>query len=705
VNILRRALVGFKSFTMRWGYSRPSWWGASMGRTRVDYAGLVGDGRGNSIVAACLKWIGRTLPEAPMQVVRTEGDGSETVVRDHPLTVLLRRPNPYYSGAVLLEATASDLKATGDAYWLKQRSAAGRVVQLWWVPSTLIEPKWPDDGTVFISHYEYAPDGRSAPIRLKAPDPVDPAVTGDVVHFRNGIDPRNPRKGLSEIAALVREIATDDEAASFTASLLRNMAVPGMIIAPDDADTSVTQEDAEQIKAEAAARFGGDNRGSVMVMSAKVKVTPLSFSPQQMDMRVLRGIPEERISAMIGVPAAVVGLGSGLANTKVGATMAEMREQAFENVIIPTQRLIAGEVAAQLLPDLGNPATERVEFDLSEVRVLQPDLDALHKRLDTAVRGGWMTPNEARAQVDLDPLPGGDVVYVPIAVTPTDPAELVPPEPVDQPPPPAGLGEPPPLRALTQPPKGGGRLPEAKAGRRSLADGLTRLRARHHAGLERDLARYLDQQQARVLAALEQAKGHPLAEAKALDWSAVFDLLGETRSLTSLLQKWYRRVLGGVHALTEDALGASFDLDDPTTRAYLAEAGKQIGGITETTRAAIAAALQEGQAAGEGIPQLATRIQALTDFSRARAETISRTELGHAANSAALTTYRASDVVHGVEIFDGDGCGLRSHDDPQKANGVKLRLDQMADVPSLAHPRCVRAFGAITDPSELEGVA
>jgi hypothetical protein len=90
VNILRRALVGFKSFTMRWGYSRPSWWGASMGRTRVDYAGLVGDGRGNSIVAACLKWIGRTLPEAPMQVVRTEGDGSETVVRDHPLTVLLR---------------------------------------------------------------------------------------------------------------------------------------------------------------------------------------------------------------------------------------------------------------------------------------------------------------------------------------------------------------------------------------------------------------------------------------------------------------------------------------------------------------------------------------------------------------------------------------------------------------------------------------
>jgi HK97 family phage portal protein len=701
VTILQRLRVSVKQFAMRWGYSRPSWWGSGMGRTRVDYAGLVGDGRGNSVVAACLKWIGRTLPEAPMQVVRAGADGSEAVVRDHPLTVLLRRPNPYYSGAVLLEATASDLKATGDAYWLKRRSPAGRVVQVWWVPSTLIEPKWPDDGSAFISHYEYAPDGRSTPIRLAAPDPNDPARTGDVVHFRNGIDPRNPRKGLSEIAALVREIATDDEAASFTASLLRNMAVPGMIIAPDDADTSVTKEDAEQIKAEAAARFGGDNRGSVMVMSAKVKVTPLSFSPQQMDMRVLRGIPEERISAMIGVPAAVVGLGSGLANTKVGATMAEMREQAFENVIIPTQRLIAGEVAAQLLPDLGNPATERVEFDLSEVRVLQPDLDALHKRLDTAVRGGWMTPNEARAQVDLDPLPGGDVVYVPIAVTPTDPAELLPPEPVDQPPDQAlPLGEPLPLRALPQPAKGGGRLPQEKAGHRNLADGLTRLRARHHAGLEREVAHYLDAERGRVLTLLNATKGLAPHEVKALDWSDLFDVDRATRSLTKVLEKWYRKVLGGVHALSEDALGISFELDDSGTRRFLADAGAMIKDISEHTRADIARALQDGQAVGEGIPDLATRIQEMTAFNRARATTISRTELANSSNLAALHAYESSSVVVGVEIFDG-------HDDEpcRSLAGRRISLADARTLPAIGHPNCTRALGPITDASELEGVA
>jgi HK97 family phage portal protein len=692
VSLVSRLTASVKQFVMRFGYSRPAWWSSSLGRTRIDYAGAVGDGRGNSIVAACLAWVARTLPEAPVQVVRVGQDGAEEVVRDHPLTLLLRRPNPYYSGAVLLGATASDFKATGNAYWLKVRSAGGRVVQLWWVPSTLIEPKYPDDGTVFISHYDYTPGG--TPIRLAAPDPVDPTRTGDVVHFRNGVDPMNPRKGLSEIASLVREIATDDEAANFTAALLRNMAVPGLIIAPDDAATTVTKEDAEQIKGEAAARFGGDNRGAVMVMSAKVKVTPLSFSPQQMDMRVLRGIPEERVSAVLGIPAAVVGLGSGLANTKVGATMAEYREQAFENAVIPTQRVLADEMGAQLLPDLGNPQAERVEFDLSQVRVLQPDLDKLYERLDRAVRGGWMTPNEARAQVDLDGLPGGEVVYVPINVTPTDPADLIPPEPESVP---APLQEPAPLRALPAPEKGR-RPASTKAASHNLAAGLTRIRARHQPGLERALAAYLSAQQAAVVAALERQE-------KALDWSDLFSVDRATRSLTRLLEGWYRKVLTGVHALTEDGLDTSFELPNPTVQAYLAEAGKEIRGISEHTRADIARALQEGQAAGEGIPQLAARIEALTAFNRARAETVARTELGHATNTAAMTSYRASGVVVGIEIFDGDGCGLRSHDDPEKAHGKKLRLDQMADVPTLAHPRCVRSWGAIVDTSEIEAVA
>lgn len=43
-----------------------------------------------------------------------------------------------------------------------------------------------------------------------------------------------------------------------------------------------------------------------------------------------------------------------------------------------------------------------------------------------------------------------------------------------------------------------------------------------------------------------------------------------------------------------------------------------------------------------------------------------------------------------MEIFDGSGCGLRSHDDPEKANGLILPLEQARLYP-LAHPRCGRS--------------
>jgi hypothetical protein len=57
-----------------------------------------------------------------------------------------------------------------------------------------------------------------------------------------------------------------------------------------------------------------------------------------------------------------------------------MREQAYESCLIPMQRLIVAELQMQLVPDFGDPARLRVQFDLSQVRVLQDDQNALHER-------------------------------------------------------------------------------------------------------------------------------------------------------------------------------------------------------------------------------------------------------------------------------------------------------------------------------------
>ena len=142
-----------------------------------------------------------------------------------------------------------------------------------------------------------------------------------------------------------------------------------------------------------------------------------------MNLRDLRRVPEERVSAVLGVPAIVAGLGAGL-DRSTFANMAEAREMAYESGIIPLQRLIAAELSKQLLPDFDGDDSARVEFDLKDVRVLQEDRKVLAERLGVLVRRGVMKRSEARAELGLPVTREDDVYLVPRTLAETRPASL-----------------------------------------------------------------------------------------------------------------------------------------------------------------------------------------------------------------------------------------------------------------------------------------
>jgi hypothetical protein len=70
----------------------------------------------------------------------------------------------------------------------------------------MMEPKWPEDGSVFISHYEYNCGDGLGPMSIDF---------ADVVHFRHGMNPRNTRLGLSPLDGAIREIFVDLESSNF----------------------------------------------------------------------------------------------------------------------------------------------------------------------------------------------------------------------------------------------------------------------------------------------------------------------------------------------------------------------------------------------------------------------------------------------------------------------------------------------------------
>jgi HK97 family phage portal protein len=340
-------------------------YGYQWGRN-VNYAQAVGDPLDNSIVAATVGWVGRTMPEAPIRVMKETAQGEE-IVPAHPLTLKIKRPNPYYSGALMWNPLMISWIGDGNAYLIKERTNGGDVLSLWYVPHWTMEPKWTSP-TEYVSYYEYKVDGV-----ITRYDPKD------VIHLRNGIDPRNTRKGLSQLKAVIREIYSDNMATQYSAAMLSNYGTPGMIISPLNPDQSFSVENAAVIKQNTIEKTTGDRRGEPIIFLDPVKVDIPAFSPQQMNVRDSQYTPEERISAVIGIPAIVVGLGAGLSRSTFSNTE-QAYEAAYRSYLIPVQRMIAEELTTQLLPDFGGAADEFVQFDYTDIRALQQDETAVATR-------------------------------------------------------------------------------------------------------------------------------------------------------------------------------------------------------------------------------------------------------------------------------------------------------------------------------------
>ena len=324
--------------------------------SNVDYATEVRNGMYSSVITSALAWMMRTFPEAPCVVQRSKDDHWENVA-GHDLTRLLRRPNPEYGGRVLWMATIMDF-CFGEAFWLKIRNGEGKVVELYWVPRQMMAPM-ASQNTGRLSHYEYTP-GSGAMKELEL---------GDVAHFRFGKDPSNILRGFSPLAAVMREVYIDDAAGNFTAAILKNLGIIGVIFSPKDG--TIPKDQAEALKDYVQSNFTGDKRAQAMMFTGAMTAQLLQYNLQGFDVGPIRDIVEERVSAALAIPAAVIGFGTGLQQTKVGATMREMVKLAWQGGIEPNQAIIADELDRALLPEFQkNDELFRTWFDTSQVEAL-----------------------------------------------------------------------------------------------------------------------------------------------------------------------------------------------------------------------------------------------------------------------------------------------------------------------------------------------
>lgn len=638
------------------------------GRLPVNYGQAVGDGLQSSVLMSPIKWILRNFPQAVLEMLDQTKAPAESIPQ-HPLVKLIARPNTYYAGSALWAGTILSRVIDGNAYWLKLRRSGRRpwyedvtseVKELWYSPHWIIEPKWPKDGSVFISHYDYKPNGSGATIAV-APE--------NVVHFRFGIDPRNTRKGLSAIESELREIFTDDEAAAFVGTLLRNMGVPGLVLSPEGAIDAAT---ANEVKDLLISKTTGARRGEPLVTLGPAKVQPYGFSPQQMDLSSVRNTPEERICAALGLPAAVVGFGTGLQQTKVGATMREMRRMAWEDCLIPMQGDFAEQIGIDLVPEFeATPENVKPAFNHSAVPAMQESLQEKVRGVDMAVRGGWLRVDTAQSMAGFD-VDETQAIYLRSSTVVAIPAEVVPAPPAPRPQlEPADIDDEPVPKARVFPVRPKALLKETARERWLERQGA----------LEEEVAPKIAKQFDADLKALRSALPEHMPK-RAGDW--IDDALDTTSAAwLKLLEESVvmRGIEVGNELLRADvAVGVDFDLIEERAALYASRrAGTAITQISETTAKAVRGIITEAIESGWSLTRTKSALADLFDgFSNQRAFAIARTETASAMNwgryqSAKETATRLQIEIKRTWLAVNDSRTRPSH---VAANGQTIGLEE-----------------------------
>jgi HK97 family phage portal protein len=634
-----------------------SWSLALFPGTKFDYERAVGDGLLTNVFVAPILFVARNFAQSRLGVKKIDSNGKAKIDTDHPMAKLIRRPNPFYSGLALWIATLFSWFLDGNAYWLKVRDGVGNVVELWYVPHWLIYPRGDDDNAkVFIKDYVYRPG--AVPIDLKPKD---------VVHLRYGIDPRDPRRGYGILKAVLSVAYIDNAALNLVAAVLRNKGIGGILISPEK-DVVVEDDDAQSMKDYVRSETTGDNAGNPLIMRGATKVQSIGFSPAELDLKSAHGVAEERVCAIMGLPASIVGFGTGMSQTKVGATLAEQRKLSWSDCIVPNQDMIAAELDMQLLPDFGGGETD---WDRTDVDALQDDREAKSKRVMDELNRGGRDLAEAREELGLevDDTHRG-VFYIPFNVTPTKSDALIAPEPVAQPPA---------VPAPGQPPKPGEPPKPAPQPAKSFKHTLTPLQSGLLKAFDRMNRRMAAPFKSRVRATLEHlgdsaahayraaaAKSYGAAELKdaekdKLVVDEIFDNMELEVAKSQLRAEFGSQFVSVAHETLQVTAAAGIVLDgpDPVQVELLKRGGTRAGlvDLTEPARQKAFAILADARARGLGVDETARELREAIPAGpwgsiETRADIIARTETRYAQTMSALEIYKDAEGVEQIQMID-----------------------------------------------------
>ena len=376
---------------------------------RYSYDDLVKEGYENNAIAyRCINEISQGASGVRLKLMR-----GKNTIEDHPLLDLLDRPSPTKGYVELFESLYSFLLLSGNSYLISTGNDGSPPQEMYClrpdrvkiIPGQMSLPlgyQYTVNGKV-VTEYEVNQSTGASPVK----------------HFKL-FHPKHDHLGLSPLVSAATNLDSHNLTNRHNVALLQNGARPSgaVIFKPkDESGSSVQLSDSQraQIISDMESRFSGSsNAGRPMLLEGDFTFQQMGLSPKDMDFSVLKKMSAIDIALCFGVPAQLV----GIPDAQTYNNMPEARLALYEETIIPILRRIQSDLNEWLTPQFADDL--KLEYDIDSIPAMAESRKRVFESVVQGVNAGILTRNEARAKLGIDPIKGGDTLFVPATFMPID---------------------------------------------------------------------------------------------------------------------------------------------------------------------------------------------------------------------------------------------------------------------------------------------
>jgi HK97 family phage portal protein len=349
-------------------------------------------------VFSCMTLIASDIAKLRLKLKQLQPDGTWKEATNTAYDPILRKPNDYQNRIQFWEHWILSKLSAGNTYALKQRNQAGRVQKLFVLNPQRVKVLISEEtGDVF---YELSQDPLN---ELSFTQVTVPA--SEIIHDRMNCL-FHPLVGISPLYAAAWAALQALNISKHSASFFGNSARPsGILTAPGQ----ITKETAKKLKEQWDASYTGENSGKVAVLGDNLKFESLQTTAVDSSLIEQLKWSAEAICACYHVPPYKIGIGMMPTYQNIQALNVEYYAQCLQVLIESAEECMDEGLG---IGWAGDSAKDRfgVEFDVDNL--LRMDSLSLINTLTEGVKGGVMTPNEARFKMDLPPVEGGSTPYM-----------------------------------------------------------------------------------------------------------------------------------------------------------------------------------------------------------------------------------------------------------------------------------------------------